>query len=104
MAHYKVKQNDTVVVLSGRSRGKTGRVVRVDHKSGRVTIEKVNLVKRAVKPTADRPGGIIEKEAPLCISKVALYDAEANKPIKVGFRVEDGVKVRFDKGTGKTLA
>ena len=84
MAHYKVKQNDTVVVLSGRNRGKTGRVVRVDHKSGRVTIEKVNLVKRAVKPTAD--------------------DVEAKQPIKVGFRVEDGKKVRFDKGTGKTLA
>jgi len=103
MVHYKIKQNDTVVVLVGRNRGKTGRVVKVDHKKGQVIVEKVNLVKRAVKPSGDRPGGIVEKEAPLHVCKVALYDAASQSAVKVGFRYEEGVKVRYNKANGQAI-
>ena len=106
MSSFKVKKGDLVVVTTGKSdiKNKTGKVLSVDRSKGRVLIEKVNIVKRQVKPTADRPGATVEKEAPIHISNVALWNADENRKIKVGWKkLEDGRKVRFDKKTNAVI-
>lgn len=104
MASMKIKRDDVVVVTAGKNKGRTGRVLRVLPDDGRVVVERVNLVKRQVKPQGDRPGGTIEKEASLHISNVALWNAQESRPVKVGFKtLEDGRKVRVDKKTGAII-
>lgn len=101
MVKFKIKRDDTVVVVAGKHKGKTGRVLRVLRERERVVVERVNMVKRHVRPQGDRPGGIVEKEAPLHISNVALWNAAEGRAMRVGWKVlEDGRKVRFDKKTG----
>lgn len=103
MPKYKIKRDDTVMVVAGKHKGQTGRVLRVQPRDERVVVENVNLVKRQVKPTANRPGGTIEKEASLHISNVALWNAEEGRRVKVGWRSDDGRKVRYDKSTGASI-
>ena len=80
-----IRKNDTVQVISGKEKGKTGKVQKVDRKSGRVTIEKVNMVKRHVKPSQKYPqGGILEKELPLHYSNVLLMCAKCNRGVRHG--------------------
>ncbi len=101
----KIKKGDTVAVLTGRDRGKRGTVVRV-YADDRVIVEGINLVKRHTRPNpqAGIAGGIVEKEAPLQISNVALYNPMTQKPDRVGIRVlEDGRKVRFFKSNGEVV-
>lgn len=101
----KIKKGDTVAVLTGRDRGKRGTVVRV-YADDRVVVEGINLVKRHTRPNpqAGIAGGIVEKEAPLQISNVALYNPMTQKPDRVGIRVlEDGRKVRFFKSNGEVV-
>ena len=89
---FHIRKGDTVVVLSGDAKGdpgnpRLGRVLAVDRKKWTVTVEKVNLIKRHKRATGPgKEGGIIEKEAPLHISKVALWDAKAKKGVRVGVR------------------
>ena len=89
---FHIRKGDTVVVLSGDAKGepghpRLGRVLAVDKKKWTVTVEKVNLIKRHKKATGPgKPGGIIEKEAPVHISKVALWDPKAKKGVRVGVR------------------
>jgi len=100
-AQAKIKRDDTVIVIAGKHKGKSGRVLKVLPAVRRVIVEKVNLVKRQVKPQGDRPGGTMEKEASLHISNVALYDGTAKKRIKVGYkRNDEGKRVRVDRKTG----
>ena len=103
MAKYKIKRDDTVVVVAGKHKGRTGRVLKVLPAEGRVFVEKVNLVKRQVKPTADRAGGTLEKEASIHISNVALWNAQDNRRVKARWGVVDGQKVRVDKSTGASI-
>lgn len=103
MPKYKIKRDDTVVVVAGKHKGQTGRVLQVSPRDERVVVENVNLVKRQVKPTANRPGGTVEKEASLHISNVALWNAEEGRRVKVGWRTDDGRKVRYDKSTGASI-
>ncbi|RME20141.1 MAG: 50S ribosomal protein L24 [Deltaproteobacteria bacterium] len=104
MASMKIKRDDVVVVTAGKNKGQTGRVLRVLTAKNRVVVERVNLVKRHVKPQGDRPGGTIEKEAPIHISNVALWNAAEGRPMKVGFKfLDDGRKVRFDRKTGEII-
>jgi len=104
VASMKVKRDDTVVVIAGKFKGKTGRVLRVLRDDQKVVVERLNLVKRQVKPQSGRPGGTIEKEAPIHVSNVALWNAAESRSVKVGFRIlEDGRKVRVDKKTGQVL-
>jgi large subunit ribosomal protein L24 len=102
----RIRKGDTVQVISGDDKGKIGRVLSVDEVKGRVVIEKVNFVKRHTK--AKRQGvqsGIIEKEAPIRVSKVMLYDSRAGRGTRVGVRVlPDGTRERVSKATGETLA
>ncbi len=110
MTKLKIKRDDVVVVTAGRNKGKVGKVLRVlpDHvdpsSGGRVVIEKVNLVKRAVKPQGDRAGGIVEKEASVHVSNVALWNASENRAVRVGYKIlADGSKVRVDRKTGAEI-
>jgi len=101
----RLKKGDEVVVLSGRCAGQKGKIDRIDRKHDAVYVSGVNLVKRHVKPSvADQEGGIVEKVAPLHISKVALLDPKTKKPTRVGFKVEGDKKVRFAKDSGTILA
>ena len=103
-AQAKIKRDDTVIVIAGKHKGKTGRVLKVLPSDRRVVVEKVNLVKRQVKPQGDRPGGTMEKEASLHISNVALYDGTAKKRIKVTYkRNDEGKRVRVDRKTGAEI-
>ena len=100
----KVKKGDQVVVLAGRDKGRQGEVLKVDPKDGRVVVQGVAVAKRHTKPTGMREGGIVEKEASVDVSNVALVDPSDGKPTRVGFKfLEDGRKVRFSKRTGELL-
>ena len=103
MASFKIKRGDTVVVISGKHKGATGRVLRLLPAEGRIVVENVNLVKRHVKASAEQRGQIIEKEAPLHISNVALWDAASGSRVKVGWKFVDGTKVRVNKKTGAVI-
>ena len=101
----KIRKGDRVQVLAGRDRGKRGEVLAVMPKENRALVQGVNLVKRHQKPMGlNRPGGIIEKEAPIHLSNLALIDPKSDKPTRVGFRLlEDGRKVRVAKASGEVL-
>ena len=100
----KIKKGDRVKVITGGSKGKVGDVLRVLPKEQRVVVSGVNMVKRHTKPTRTESGGIIEREATLHVSNVALLDPKSEKPTKVGFRfLEDGRKVRFARASGETI-
>ncbi|MBW2450907.1 MAG: 50S ribosomal protein L24 [Deltaproteobacteria bacterium] len=94
-----VKKDDLVMVIAGKDKGKTGKVLRVIPDQGRVLVENLNIVKRHTRPTqANNAGGIIEKEAAIAISNVQLLCKSCNKPARTGIRVlEDGSKTRFCK-------
>jgi large subunit ribosomal protein L24 len=94
----KIRQGDQVVVIRGEDKGHKGRVSRVIKDRGLLVVEGANRVKRHVKATQQRPGGILEVEAPIPISKVALLDPESGKAARVKFKIEDGKKVRVTKG------
>lgn len=99
-----IKKGDTVLVTTGDSKGKTGKVLKVIAKENRVVVEGVNIVSRHTKPSNEHPdGGIFKKEAPISVSNVQLYDTKANEAVKVGFKVVDGKKVRYSKKSGNAL-
>lgn len=85
-----VKKNDIVQVMVGKDRGKTGKVLRILHKHGKVVVEKVNIIKRHRKATGKEPGGIIEMEAPISASNVLLYSEKAGKGVRTGKKFLDG--------------
>ncbi len=100
----KIRKGDQVVVLNGREKGKKGEVLRVLRKDGRVLVQGVNVVKRHARPQAGNPGGIIEKEASLTLSNVALVDPKTGEATRVGFKfLDDGRKVRFAKKSGEVV-
>jgi large subunit ribosomal protein L24 len=100
-----VRKNDQVVVVAGKEKGKTGKVLRVFPEKGRVLVENLNVVKRHTRPSrANAEGGIIEREAQLDISNVQLVCKACDKPTRTGIRVlEDGSKVRFCKKCNETV-
>jgi large subunit ribosomal protein L24 len=103
---FKIKKGDKVVVIAGRDRikGARGEVLSVDRENRRVTVSGVNMVKRHTRQTAREQGGIIEKEAPIAISNVAIEDPKDGKPTRVGYKfLADGRKVRFAKRSGEVI-
>lgn len=102
---YKVRRGDVVTVLSGKDKGKSGKVLRVYPSTGKLLVEKINFVKRHTKPSQKiQQGGILEKEAPLAISKVVVLDPHTNQPSRLGRRrLPDGKLVRFVKKTGEMI-
>ena len=105
MRKRKIRKDDEVIVLTGRDKGKRGAVLRVVTKTDRVLVEGVNVAKRHVKPTQTDPrGGIVEREAPIHISNVALIDPESDRPTRVRYkRLEDGRKVRVAARSGEVI-
>jgi len=102
---FKVRKNDTVMVIAGRDRGKTGKVLRVLPVPGRVIVERLNMVKRHTKPRgAASPGGIVEREAPLDISNVMVLCDRCNAPVRIGVKfAADGSKSRVCRRCGDAL-
>ena len=99
----KIKKGDRVVVLAGKDKGRTGEVTKVMPTENRVMVQGVNMVQRHTRPSqADPQGGIKNKEASLHLSNVAIADANG-KASRVGFRMDDGKKVRFAKTTGDVI-
>jgi large subunit ribosomal protein L24 len=93
-----LRRDDTVIVITGKSRGKTGKILKILTEKNRVLVEKVNLVKKHSKPSKSNPqGGIIEKEASIHISNLMYYCPKCAKPVRLGTKVTDGKKVRFCK-------
>jgi len=99
----KIKKGDTVMVLTGRSKGQTGEVLNVDPAENRAIVQGVNMVKRHTRPTQSNEGGIIEKEASIHLSNIAHIDPKDDKPTRVGFKEIDGRKVRIAKRSGEAL-
>ncbi len=102
----KIRKGDEVVVIAGKDKGKRGVVLSVDALLDKVTVENVNMVKRHTKgnPIQDSPGGIIEKEKPVDVSNVAIWNSVTNKADRVGFRfLEDGRKVRYFKSNNEVV-
>ncbi len=100
----KIKSEDEVVVLAGKDKGKRGKVTKILD-DGRVLVSGVNMIKKHTKPNpqAGIAGGIVEKEAPLQVSNIAIYNAATSKADRVGFRIEDGKKVRFFKSNNELI-
>jgi len=95
----KLRKGDTVMVIAGRERGKTGKVLSVHQAEQAVTVEKLNMIKRHTKPNQKvKQGGILEREAPIAISNVMYYSTSLNKPVRLGIKVlENGDRVRINK-------
>ena len=99
-----VKTGDLVYVISGKDKGKTGKVLKVFPKKGKVVVEGINMITKHMKPTPINPqGGDVTKEAAIFSSKVMLFDEKAGKPTRVGHKVVDGKKVRYSKVSGEVL-
>ncbi len=101
---FKIKKGDNVVVLTGKDKGKSGEVIEVIREDSRVVVRGVNVVKRHQRQTQTTQGGIVEKEAPIHISNVALQDPKTSKATKVGYKtLEDGTKVRVARKSGEVI-
>lgn len=101
----RIRKGDTVVVVSGRERGKTGKVLSIDLRAGKVIVEKLNIIKRHTKPNQKvKQGGILEREAPLPISNIMFFCPVTQRATRVGIRIlEDGRRVRFSKKSNETV-
>jgi large subunit ribosomal protein L24 len=106
----KIRRDDTVRIIAGKDKGRTGRVLRVDPKKEKVYVEGANIIKRHTRPRtlrdtqrAQELGGIVEKEGPIHVSNVMLVDIESNEPTRVGITREGGRRRRIAKRTGKEI-
>ena len=101
----KIRRDDEIIVLAGKDKGKQGKVVKVLPASSRVIVEGVNLIKKHQKPNPQLgvTGGIVEKEASIHVSNVAIFNPATGKADRVGFRVEGDKKVRFFKSNGQVI-
>ena len=100
---FKIKTGDTVIVITGKDKGKTGNVTSVIKSNDRVIVEGVNIIKRHKKATQESPGKIEEKEAPIHISNIAHLDPESGKASRVKYELKDGVKRRISVVSGSSL-
>ncbi len=104
MAKLHIKKGDTVCVLAGDDKGKTGRVLSIKAKENRAIVEGINLVSKSTKPSAKHPqGGIIKMEAPIHLSNLNVVDPKTGKPTRVGFKIVEGKTVRYSKKSGEEI-
>ncbi len=102
----RIRRDDEVIVISGKDKGKTGRVLRVDESKDRVYVEGLNIVKRHQRPTPGRPdaaAGVIEREGPIHLSNVMLLDPKDNKPTRVGIEIHEGRRFRVARRSGTRI-
>jgi large subunit ribosomal protein L24 len=105
-ARLKIRRDDTVVVIGGKDRGKTGKVLKVEPKKQRVYVEGLNMIKRHQRPSALNPNaeaGVIEREGPIHVSNVALVDPKDNQPTRVGIKREGGKRFRVARRSGEQI-
>jgi large subunit ribosomal protein L24 len=104
MGAAKIKKGDSVVVLAGRDKGKTGEVLQVVPKENRAFVRGVNMVRKHQEQTREKQGGIITKEGPIQLSNLAVADPKDGKPTRVGFKkLDDGTKVRVARKSGEVI-
>ena len=99
----KLKKGDDVIVLAGKDKGKTGKIVKMFPKQMKAIVSEINRVKKNQKPDNNQPGGIIDKEMPIHISNLAFYDSELKKAVRVGFKNNNNKKTRINKSSGKEI-
>ncbi len=101
----RIQKNDTVKILSGKDKGKTGKVLRVFSEKDKVVVEGVNIVKRHVKPgVISKEGGIVKIERPIHLSNVMVVDSKESTPVRVGYKMVDDKKYRINKKTKDILS
>ena len=100
----KLKKGDAVIVLTGKDKGKTGKITLVKSKDGKAIVSGINKVKKHQKPDNNQAGGIVEKEMPIQISNLAFYDSNIKKGVRLGFKFNDKKKkIRVNKSSGKEV-
>ncbi len=100
---FKLKKGDEVVVLAGKDKGKTGKIVKLIPKQMKAIVSEINRVKKNQKPDNNQPGGIIDKEMPIHISNLSFYDPELKKGVKIGYKIINDKKSRINKSSGKEI-
>ena len=100
---FKLKKGDEVIVLTGKDKGKTGKIVKMLPKKMKAIVSEINKVKKNNKPDNNQPGGIVEKEMPIHISNISFYDASSKKAAKIGYKLNDNKKIRVNKSSGKEI-
>ena len=99
----KLKKGDEVIVLAGKDKGKTGKIVKVIPKQMKAVVSEINKVKKNQKPDNNQPGGIIDKDMPIHISNLSFYDTTLKKGVRIGYKLENNKKTRINKSTGKEI-
>ena len=100
---FKLRKGDEVIVLVGKDKGKTGKIVKMIPKQMKAIVSEINKVKKNQKPDNNQPGGIIDKEMPIHISNISFYDAQQKKAVKIGFKLENNKKIRINRTSGKEI-
>ena len=100
---FKLKKGDEVIVLAGKDKGKTGKIIKIVTKQMKAIVSEINKVKKNQKPDNNQPGGIIDKEMPIHISNLSFYDPELKKGIKIGYKLDKNKKARINKSSGKEI-
>ena len=96
---FKLKKGDEVIVLAGKDKGKTGKIIKMLPKKMKAIVSEINKVKKNQKPDNNQPGGIIEKEMPLHISNLSFYDSKLKKGVRIGYEVKENKKVRINRSS-----
>ena len=100
---FKLKKGDDVIVIAGKDKGKTGKIVKMIPKQMKAIVSEINRVKKNQKPDNNQPGGIIDKDMPIHISNLSFYDAELKRGVRIGYKVDNKKKSRVNKSSGKEL-
>ena len=100
---FKLKKGDEVIVLTGKDKGKKGKIIKMEPKQMKAVVSEINKVKKNQKPDNNQPGGIIEKEMPLHISNLSFYDNVSKKAVKIGYKLSENKKTRINKSSGKEI-
>ena len=100
---FKLKKGDEVIVLAGKDKGKTGKIIKMIPNKMKAIVSDINKVKKNQKPDNNNPGGIIDKEMPIHISNLSFYDPELKKGIKIGYKINNNKKNRINKSSGKEI-
>tara|TARA_B100001057_G_C22010906_1_gene629747 strand:+ start:34 stop:348 length:315 start_codon:yes stop_codon:yes gene_type:complete len=100
---FKLKKGDEVIVLAGKDKGKTGKIIKMLPKQTKAVVSEINKVKKNQKPDNNQPGGIIDKEMPIHISNLSFYDSGLKKGVRIAYKLEKNKKVRINKSSGKEI-
>ena len=100
---FKIKKGDEVIVLAGKDKGKTGKIVKMLPNQMKAIVSEINKVKKNQKPDDNQPGGIVDKEMPIHISNLSFYDSELKKGVRIGYKFINNKKSRINKSSGKEI-